>query len=176
MCQVLGIYVHVHVRNKISFRFSFRTRATVDCEIGNIPTRTCILLKHLRFLVYIVVNHSRLLKTVLGSSRGIKKQICLSINNRIYKINTKISLCTQNVALRECRLCHGPLRRVKSDGSAVYMNGDRTTTPVEGHSRCGCGFKHYWNGREYDNMPERSVLHVMISAAMKNINTDGRAQ
>ena len=66
------------------------------------------------------------------------------------------------MALRECRFCHGPLRRVKSDGSAVYMNGDRTTTPVEGHSRCGCGFKHYWNGREYDNMPERSDLHVMI--------------
>ena len=43
------------------------------------------------------------------------------------------------------------------------MNGDRTTTPVEGHSRCGCGFKHYWNGREHDNMPERSDLHVMIA-------------
>ena len=67
------------------------------------------------------------------------------------------------MALRECRFCRGPLRRVKSDGSAVYMNGDRTTTPVEGHSRCGCGFKHYWNGREHDNMPERSDLHVTIA-------------
>ena len=86
----------------------------------------------------------------------------------------KISLCTQSVALRECRFCHGPLRRVKSDGSAVYMNGDRTTTPVEGQSHCRCGFKHYWNGREYDNMPERSDLLVMILAALKN-NTDGRA-
>jgi len=63
----------------------------------------------------------------------------------------------QNVTLLECHLCHGPLRRVKSDGSPVYVNGDRTTTPVEGRSRCGCGFKHYWNGREYDNMPERWV-------------------
>ena len=67
------------------------------------------------------------------------------------------------MALRECRFCRGPLRRVRSDGSAVYMNGDRTTTPVEGNSRCGCGFKHYWNGREHDNMPERSDLHVMIA-------------
>lgn len=78
------------------------------------------------------------------------------------------------MALRECHFCRGPLRRVKSDGSAVYMNGDRTTTPVEGQSHCRCGFKHYWNGREYDNMPERSDLLVIISAAMK-INTDGRA-
>ena len=86
----------------------------------------------------------------------------------------KISLCTQNVALRECHFCRGPLRRVKSDGSAVYMNGDRTTTPVGGQSHCRCGFKHYWNGREYDNMPERSDLLVIISVSMK-INTDGRA-
>ena len=59
------------------------------------------------------------------------------------------------MTLLECRHCHGPLRRVNSDGSVVYANGDRTATPVAGKSRCGCGFKHYWNGQEYDNMPER---------------------
>lgn len=68
--------------------------------------------------------------------------------------NTLVAVKHKNVTLLECHLCHGPLRRAKSDGSAVYTNGDRTTTPVEGRSRCGCGFKHYWNGREYDNMPE----------------------
>lgn len=64
------------------------------------------------------------------------------------------------MTLLECHLCQGPLRHVKSDGRAVYVNGDRTTTPVKGTSRCGCGFKHYWNGREYDNMPERSKVQV----------------
>lgn len=92
------------------------------------------------------------------------------------QINAKISLCTQNVALRECHFCRGPLRRVKSDGSAVYMNGDRTTTPVEGQSHCRCGFKHYWNGREYDNMPERSDLLVIISVPWKTTLMGGCLQ
>lgn len=66
------------------------------------------------------------------------------------------------MVLRECRFCGGFFRRVKLDGSAVYMNGDRTIIFVEGYSRCRCGFKYYWNGREYDNMLERLGLYVMI--------------
>ena len=24
-------------------------------------------------------------------------------------------------------------------------------------SQCGCGYRHYWDGEEYDNLPERCV-------------------
>lgn len=76
---------------------------------------------------------------------------------------SSLSVMLQNVNILDCHLCHGPLRRVKSDGSAVYMNGDRTTSPVEGTSRCGCGYKHFWNGKEYDNIPERSISTSCLS-------------
>ncbi|EDO31070.1 predicted protein, partial [Nematostella vectensis] len=56
--------------------------------------------------------------------------------------------------LSACTLCKGPLRTVKGDGSPVYINGDRTSTPVQGASTCKCGFKHFWDGKEYDNLPE----------------------
>lgn len=57
--------------------------------------------------------------------------------------------------LFECYFCYGFLRRVKLDGIVVYVNGDRIIISVEGNSRCGCGFKYFWNGREYDNNFER---------------------
>ena len=44
------------------------------------------------------------------------------------------------------------LRQIQADGSIVYFNGDRTTTPAP-KTKCNCGFKHYWDGREYDNNP-----------------------
>ncbi|XP_077208383.1 deubiquitinating protein VCPIP1 isoform X1 [Paroedura picta] len=57
-------------------------------------------------------------------------------------------------SLTACNWCHGTLvRRVRSDGSVVYLDGDRTNTRSVG-GKCGCGFKHYWEGKEYDNLPE----------------------
>ncbi|ETE70510.1 Deubiquitinating protein, partial [Ophiophagus hannah] len=57
-------------------------------------------------------------------------------------------------SLTACNWCHGALvRRVRSDGSVVYLDGDRTNTRSTG-GKCGCGFKHYWEGKEYDNLPE----------------------
>ena len=53
-----------------------------------------------------------------------------------------------------CSLCKGSLRIVQADGSPVYVNGDRTSTPVTGKTKCSCGFKHFWDGKEYDNLPE----------------------
>ncbi|XP_038622455.1 deubiquitinating protein VCPIP1 [Tachyglossus aculeatus] len=53
-----------------------------------------------------------------------------------------------------CAWCRGPaVRRVRPDGSVVYLDGDRTGARSAG-GRCGCGFKHHWEGREYDNLPE----------------------
>ncbi|KAI6647342.1 Deubiquitinating protein [Oopsacas minuta] len=53
-----------------------------------------------------------------------------------------------------CEVCpiNSPCRLVSSDGSPIYQNGDRTTTPSQG-SNCACGFKHFWDGNEYDNVP-----------------------
>lgn len=56
--------------------------------------------------------------------------------------------------LSMCSFCQGGhVRLVNGDGSLKYENGDRTTTPAPG-GRCTCGFKHYWDGKEYDNLPE----------------------
>ncbi|KAM4027858.1 deubiquitinating protein VCPIP1 [Anomaloglossus baeobatrachus] len=56
--------------------------------------------------------------------------------------------------LTSCNWCRGnSVRRVRSDSSTVYLDGDRTNTRSYG-GKCGCGFKHYWDGKEYDNLPE----------------------
>ncbi|XP_029447266.1 deubiquitinating protein VCIP135 isoform X2 [Rhinatrema bivittatum] len=56
--------------------------------------------------------------------------------------------------LTACNWCHGTsVRRVKNDASIVYLDGDRTNSRSTG-GKCGCGFKHYWEGKEYDNLPE----------------------
>ena len=53
-----------------------------------------------------------------------------------------------------CHTCHsGALRPLTAQGGVAYRDGDRTGTPSS-KGKCGCGFKHYWAGREYDNLPE----------------------
>lgn len=57
--------------------------------------------------------------------------------------------------LDKCSCCEGSsLRKVRPDGSIIYKNRDRTKTPSKS-SLCSCGFKHYWEGREYDNLPQQ---------------------
>ncbi|XP_029929955.1 deubiquitinating protein VCIP135 [Myripristis murdjan] len=57
-------------------------------------------------------------------------------------------------SLNTCNWCHGTsVRHVRGDGSVVYLDGDRTNTRSQG-GKCGCGFKHFWEGKEYDNLPE----------------------
>jgi len=41
---------------------------------------------------------------------------------------------------------------IKADGSLAYFNGDQLSKPA-GNNNCGCGYKHYWEGKEYDNLP-----------------------
>ncbi|XP_060086335.1 deubiquitinating protein VCPIP1-like [Ylistrum balloti] len=56
--------------------------------------------------------------------------------------------------LKTCSFCQGEtVRLVKPDGSVQYYNGDRTLARSTSN-RCACGFKHYWDGKEYDNIPE----------------------
>lgn len=57
-------------------------------------------------------------------------------------------------SLSTCNWCHGTsVRHIHGNGSVVYLDGDRTNTRSQG-GKCGCGFKHYWEGKEYDNLPE----------------------
>ena len=56
----------------------------------------------------------------------------------------------------KCFHCTGMTRHLRADGSIAYKNGDRTMTPAV-KSECGCGYRHYWDGEEYDNLPERCV-------------------
>ncbi|XP_059915142.1 deubiquitinating protein VCPIP1 [Gadus macrocephalus] len=57
-------------------------------------------------------------------------------------------------SLGTCNWCHGTsVRRIHGDGSVVYLDGDRTNTRSQG-GKCGCGFKHFWEGKEYDCLPE----------------------
>ncbi|CAL1580650.1 unnamed protein product [Knipowitschia caucasica] len=57
-------------------------------------------------------------------------------------------------SLSTCNWCHGTsVRRVRGNGSVVYLDGDRTNSRSQG-GKCGCGFKHFWDGKEYDNLPE----------------------
>ncbi|XP_068197090.1 deubiquitinating protein VCPIP1 [Antennarius striatus] len=57
-------------------------------------------------------------------------------------------------SLNTCNWCHGTsVRHVHGDGSVAYLDGDRTNTRSHG-GKCGCGFKHFWEGKEYDNLPE----------------------
>ncbi|XP_077580982.1 deubiquitinating protein VCPIP1 [Stigmatopora nigra] len=53
-----------------------------------------------------------------------------------------------------CNWCRGTsVRRLGPDGRVIYLDGDRTATRSHG-GKCGCGFKHFWDGKEYDNLPE----------------------
>ncbi|KAK9499362.1 hypothetical protein O3M35_002410 [Rhynocoris fuscipes] len=66
-----------------------------------------------------------------------------------------------------CAFCNSPsLRKIRNDGSVIYKNGDNTSLPVSNvrRSNCPCGFKHWWDGNYYDNLPS---LHE-ITIAWKN--------
>lgn len=61
----------------------------------------------------------------------------------------------------KCFHCTGLTRHLRADGTIAYINGDRTMTPAV-NSQCGCGYRHYWDGGEYDNLPERYIEMVAV--------------
>lgn len=47
----------------------------------------------------------------------------------------------------------------------MYENGDKTAAVVDSPTaRCKCGFKHWYNGQEYDNPP----LKIAVSFQWKS--------
>ncbi|XP_078718807.1 deubiquitinating protein VCPIP1-like isoform X1 [Lampetra fluviatilis] len=64
-----------------------------------------------------------------------------------------------------CRSCSSErVRKIREDGSTQYENTDRTSTPS---GTCKCGFKHYWDGQEYDGLPQ--LVGVSFSLNGKRI-------
>uniref|UniRef100_T1J3E2 Uncharacterized protein n=1 Tax=Strigamia maritima TaxID=126957 RepID=T1J3E2_STRMM len=61
--------------------------------------------------------------------------------------------------MEKCSHCTGNMRLVSRDGKTQYRNGDRTKSPSQSN-RCNCGHKHYWDGKEYDNLPQ--VITVVL--------------
>lgn len=53
------------------------------------------------------------------------------------------------------------------NGKTVYYNGDPTETPSVSPTKCNCGHKHYWDGIEYDNLPE--LLDINVSTESKEL-------
>lgn len=73
----------------------------------------------------------------------------------VYNARKDMLVVEKSQHLDKCSWCESnQLRLVHFDGKILYENGDKTTTPVNSpRVRCKCGFKHWYNGREYDNPP-----------------------
>ncbi|KAL8614225.1 hypothetical protein ACOMHN_026442 [Nucella lapillus] len=54
-----------------------------------------------------------------------------------------------------CPFCQSELkfRYMNGDGSIEYQEGDVTLEPAGPKANCKCGFKHFYNGKFYDNPP-----------------------
>ncbi|XP_019851334.1 PREDICTED: deubiquitinating protein VCIP135-like isoform X2 [Amphimedon queenslandica] len=69
----------------------------------------------------------------------------------------------------DCFQCGQTARRLLGDGTILFENGDRTGNRADPlYSRC-CGFKHYWNGKEYDNMPQPIKISLTWKGVTKTV-------
>lgn len=97
-----------------------------------------------------------LAKTTHGQLRP-DKNYSFPLNNVVCSYDLQRDVLVPDYKLSSlgtCNWCHGTsVRRVRGNGSVVYLDGDRTNSRSQG-GKCGCGFKHYWEGKEYDNLPE----------------------
>ncbi|XP_014261663.1 deubiquitinating protein VCIP135-like isoform X2 [Cimex lectularius] len=73
-----------------------------------------------------------------------------------------------------CPFCHesNKLRKIRSDGTVVYENGDKTTFPVSDpkKSSCYCGFKHWWDGQLHEQRPYTISLVLDWKGILKKDN------
>ncbi|GFG29306.1 hypothetical protein Cfor_03734 [Coptotermes formosanus] len=78
-----------------------------------------------------------------------------------YDAKKDVLVLNKHPGVETCSFCLDMrLRLVYADGSVAYENGD--LTPVRAlSSYCHCGYKHWWNGREYDNPPD--LIPVMMT-------------
>lgn len=63
-------------------------------------------------------------------------------------------------SLERCTWCQSvQVRHLRGDGSLELRNGDRTRTPSNSNY-CSCGFKHFWDGKEYDTLPQQVTVSL----------------
>ncbi|XP_056913214.1 deubiquitinating protein VCPIP1 isoform X1 [Takifugu flavidus] len=97
-----------------------------------------------------------LAKSTHGQLR-VDKNYSFPLNNLVCSYDPQQDVLVPDYtlsSLNTCTWCHGTsVRHIHGNGSVVYLDGDRTSTRSQG-GKCGCGFKHFWEGREYDNLPE----------------------
>lgn len=61
-----------------------------------------------------------------------------------------------------CSWCNSDrTRRVDKMGKTLYENGDITNTPSTMPNSC-CSYKHYWDNKEYDNVPKVFEINVTL--------------
>ena len=91
-------------------------------------------------------------------------------NNIVCRYNKEKDrlMYVQNFDTFKCKHCSGSLRVIKSDGGLVYFNGDQLPVPASPDSKCGCGYKHYWEGKEYDNIPQKIPVTLEWTGVTKH--------
>lgn len=97
-----------------------------------------------------------LAKTTHGQLRP-DKNYSFPLNNLVCSYDPEREILIPDYklsSLNTCNWCHGTsVRHIHGNGSVIYLDGDRTNSRSQG-GKCGCGFKHFWEGKEYDNLPE----------------------
>lgn len=86
----------------------------------------------------------------------------------VYDARKDMLVVQKSASFDKCSWCESnQLRLIHYDGTVLYENGDKTSTPVNSPgARCKCGFKHWYNGQEYDNPP----IKIPISFEWKSRN------
>ena len=67
--------------------------------------------------------------------------------------------CVNNSNSSNCSHCNRAIRKMKVDGTLEYFNGDQLSKIAQ-NSSCGCGYKHFWDGKEYDNLPIKIPIRL----------------
>nr|CAD7438212.1 unnamed protein product [Timema bartmani] len=82
-----------------------------------------------------------------------------------YDSRKDVLVITSSKPFDTCKWCQDTrLRMIHCNGSVDYENGDATSSlSPSSTGPCHCGYKHWWNGLEYDNLPQ--IIPVVLSWA-----------
>ncbi|XP_029651121.1 deubiquitinating protein VCIP135 [Octopus sinensis] len=89
--------------------------------------------------------------------------ICSCQHNVLPRYSIKDTVFPRQPFCSHCKSRH--VRLVDSDGTIHFLNADRTMSKS---SRSKCGYRHYWNGREYDHLPE--IFTIPLKCKQRTVN------